>query len=236
MNYSLKHLLIQIGNNVIKYVLALIVGLIYMSCESNPNEQTLWVNSAKVDCVGVGPMQCFQIKNDEDEPWSNFYQEISGFEFEPGYIYKLKVAVDTLDKKTLPADKSYLEYRLIKILAKETDPYLTLNDIWVVTGFHGIDNQIITAGSLPNIEINTRSMSFYGSDGCNQNKGKIETLSGNQIKFGPVMSTKKACLDMRVPNEFNSALSRVRYFERKNLELVFYDENNSKLLTFKKVD
>ena len=236
MNHKSRHLLFHIRNNAIKYIYALIIGLLGMSCESNSNEQTLWVNSAKVDCVGVGPMQCYQIKNNKNEPWSNFYQEIAGFDYEPGFIYKLKVAIDTLDVNTLPADKSYLDYRLIRVLSKETDPFLTLNDIWVVTQIDGIDNETIVAASLPNLEINTRSMNFLGTDGCNHTNGKIETLSGNQIKFGPVMSTKKTCPDMTIPNAYVTALSQVRYFKRKNLELVLYDDNNSKLLTFKKVD
>lgn len=208
----------------------------FMSCESNDPEQTLWVNSARVDCVGVGPMQCYQIKMSETEPWSNFYQEITGFDFEPGYIYKLRVAIDTLDKATLPADKSYLEYRLVKVISKQTDPYLLLNDIWVVTKIHGTDDESIPSAQLPGIEINTRSMSILGSDGCNNYRGKIETLSGNKILFGPIMGTKKACPDMHIPNKFTSALKEVRSFKREGLFLIFYDEKNSGLLTFKKID
>ena len=207
-----------------------------MSCESNGNEQTLWVNSAKVDCVGVGPMQCFQIKNDENEPWTNLYQDISGFDFEPGNIYKLKVAIDTLATATLPADKSSLEYRLVEILSKQKDPYLSLNDIWVVTEIQNTKSESFNSAKLPRIEINTRTMKIIGSDGCNQYKGKIETLSENKILFGPLMGTKKACPDMNIPNKFNSALSKARYFKKEGLSLIFFDENNSELLTFKKVD
>jgi heat shock protein HslJ len=208
----------------------------FMACESEPNEQTLWVNSAKVDCVGVGPMQCFQIKNEENEPWSNFYQEISGFDYEPGFIYKLKVSIDTLDKATLPADKSYLEYTLIDVLSKEKDPYLSLHDIWAITEIVGVESKLKGLESRPNLEINIRTMSIMGSDGCNQYRGKIETLSGNEIRFGPIMGTKKACPEMHIPNKYTSALSKVSYFKREGLQLIFYDKDTSKLLTFKKVD
>ncbi|MGI9530158.1 DUF4377 domain-containing protein [Lutimonas sp.] len=207
-----------------------------MSCESNPKVQTLWVNSAKVDCVGVGPMQCFQIKNEEDEPWTNLYQEISGFEFEPGYIYKLKVAIDTLDKATLPADKSSLVYRLVDVLSKQADPVLSLNDIWVVTKIEGAEAKSINSRENPVLEINTRSMNILGSDGCNNYRGKIEALSENKISFGPIMSTKKACRDMDLPNKYTTALSKVKSFKKEHLELILYDENNQELLSFKKVD
>jgi len=230
-NYNLlKNMCISV--NI--FITVMIVS--FLSCESNPDEHTLWVNSAKVDCVGVGPMQCFQIKSNENEPWTNLYQEISGFDFEPGFIYKLHVAIDTLDKTNLPADKSYLEYSLIEVISKQRDPYLLLNDIWVVTKIHGIEDLSITSSQLAGIEINTRSMNILGSDGCNNYRGKIETLSGNKLLFGPIMGTKKACPDMSIPNKFTSSLKEVRYYKREGLSLILYDENDLELLTFKKID
>ena len=217
-------------------ILTLIISLLFMSCDSNLNEQIIWVNSAKIDCVGVGPMQCFQIKNSEEEPWTNFYQDIAGFDFEPGYIYKLKVSIKTLDKDELPADKSSLEYRLVEVLSKQADPLLSLNDIWVITKIEGAEAKSINSEGNPILEINTRSMTILGSDGCNNYRGKIETLSENKISFGPIMGTKKACRDMDIPNKYTTALSKVKSYKKERLELVLYDETNKELLSFKKVD
>ena len=208
----------------------------FMSCESNGNEQTLWVNSAKVDCVGVGPMQCFQIRSNENEPWTNLYQDILGFDFEPGYIYQLKVAIDTLATATLPADKSSLEYRLVDVLSKQADPLLSLNDIWVATKIIKAEAKSMNSEGNPVLEINTRSMSILGSDGCNNYRGKIETLSINKISFGPIMGTKKACRDMDIPNKYSAALSKVKSYKKERLELILYDETNKELLSFKKID
>ncbi len=217
-------------------ILTLIISLLFMSCDSNLNEQIIWVNSAKIDCVGVGPMQCFQIKNSEEEPWTNFYQDIAGFDFEPGYIYKLKVSIKTLDKDELPADKSSLEYRLVEVLSKQADPLLSLNDIWVITKIEGAEAKSINSEGNPILEINTRSMTILGSDGCNNYRGKIEALSENKISFGPIMGTKKACRDMDIPNKYTTALSKVKSYKKERLELVLYDETNKELLSFKKVD
>ena len=217
-------------------ILTLIISLLFMSCDSNLNEQIIWVNSAKIDCVGVGPMQCFQIKNSEEEPWTNFYQDIAGFDFEPGYIYKLKVSIKTLDKDELPADKSSLEYRLVEVLSKQADPLLSLNDIWVITKIEGAEAKSINSEGNPILEINTRSMTILGSDGCNNYRGKIETLSINKISFGPIMGTKNACRDMDIPNKYSAALSKVKSYKKERLELVLYDETNKELLSFKKVD
>ena len=231
MNANLK------TSNIKKYLCLIIPALLIMSCKTNINEQTIWINSAKVDCVGVGPMQCFNVKNSESEDWTNFYQEIKGFNFEPGYIYKLKISVDTLDRSNLPADKSYLEYKLIEILSKDKDPFLPLNDIWMVTQLKGIDNlKDIALESLPTLELNTRSMSIKGSDGCNRFKGNFETLKEGSISFGALMGTKTLCAEMTIPNNFNSALSQVKYYKRNGLELIFFDEENRLLIRLKKVD
>jgi len=52
------------------------------------------VNSYKVDCTGVRPMQCLLIQEGEnmvEGEWQNFYAQIDGFDYEPGFIYKLRV-------------------------------------------------------------------------------------------------------------------------------------------------
>ena len=223
--------------NIKKYICIIIQVLLVMSCETNINEQTIWIDSAKVDCEGVSPMQCFNVKNNESEDWSNFYQEIKGFDFEPGYIYKLKISVATLDKSKLPADKSYLEYKLIEILSKDKDPFLPINDIWMLTQLKGIDNlNNIALKSVPTLALNTKTRRIMGSDGCNRFRAKLETLKEGKISFGPLMGTKKLCAEMTTPNNFNLALSQVKYYKRTGLELLFLNGDNELLIGFIKVD
>jgi heat shock protein HslJ len=211
--------------------------LLIMSCKTPINEQIMWINSAKVDCVGVAPMKCMQVKNSENEAWSNFYQGIKGFNFEPGFRYKLKVTVTELDKSNLPADASSLAYELVEILSKEKDPYLLLNDIWVVDALAGIDNlETVQLKSLPLLEINTKTMNIMGSDGCNRYRAKLTTLEGANIGFGPLMGTKKMCPDMTVANQYNLALSNVKQFKREGLKLSLLDEQGNLLVGFKKID
>ena len=85
-----------------KTILFLLISTILaaVSCERDNEENTeiWWINSAKMDCVGVGPMSCLQIqKGTEIDPgaWEFFYSSIKGFEFEPGNIYQIKVKVTT---------------------------------------------------------------------------------------------------------------------------------------------
>ncbi|SQJ22294.1 Uncharacterised protein [Serratia rubidaea] len=78
--------------------------------------ETLYVNSRLVDCVGVAPMKCMQVRQSPDAQWELFYTQIEGFEFTPGYRYKLQVNVSELDN--VPADASSLRYVLVKQLEK----------------------------------------------------------------------------------------------------------------------
>ncbi len=61
-------------------------------------------------------MQCMQVRSDEQQPWTLFYQNIEGFQFEPGYRYQLTVSKVQLTD--VPADASSLRYRLIKVVNK----------------------------------------------------------------------------------------------------------------------
>jgi heat shock protein HslJ len=81
-----------------------------------PEEKTLYVGPEKVDCVGVAPMKCYQVKEDPDGEWQLFYNEIEGFEWEPGYTYELRVAVHQVENP--PADGSSLRYELIEVVDK----------------------------------------------------------------------------------------------------------------------
>ncbi|MGL6179874.1 MAG: DUF4377 domain-containing protein [Tannerellaceae bacterium] len=101
--------------------ITLLMGIAFSSCSTSKNTQTFLINSEKVDCMGVAPMKCLQVKK-LDKPnaeWENMYTNIIGFDYEPGYIYKIKVKVKELDKKQVPADGSSIEYILEKVVSKE---------------------------------------------------------------------------------------------------------------------
>lgn len=81
-------------------------------------EKTLYVGPSLVDCVGVGPMKCMQVKDLPNAEWTYFYNGIQGFDYEEGYQYKLKVFVKKLDPKMVPADAPSERWTLVKVLEK----------------------------------------------------------------------------------------------------------------------
>lgn len=68
------------------------IGL--QSCKT-ASSNTLWVSGVKTECTaGAGTMQCLNIQNGEEldaQSWQNFYSDIKNFQFEEGYLKKIKV-------------------------------------------------------------------------------------------------------------------------------------------------
>ena len=77
---------------------------------------TLFVGPERVDCVGVAPQQCLQVRNAPDQDYQFFYSDIQGFDYEPGYDYEL--LVQKIPAENPPADASAIEWRLIEVVSK----------------------------------------------------------------------------------------------------------------------
>lgn len=90
-----------------------ILSIFILSC-SQETGIIIYINNAQVDCVGVAPQKCMQIKYHTTDDWQYFYDSIAGFEFTSGYYYMLKVAVQNIENP--PADASSKKYILIDIL------------------------------------------------------------------------------------------------------------------------
>lgn len=68
-------------------------------------------------CQGFIEQQCYLKFNEESQRWEFFYESIQGFDFEPGYIYRLKVRLE--DRGTEIQDVGRYAYHLVEVLSKE---------------------------------------------------------------------------------------------------------------------
>jgi len=226
-----------------KFLITFFISAIALStCENNPSEKTaetiLFVNSSKVDCTGVGKMKCLQIQESETSTndWKNFYGDIEGFDYEPGYIYKLSVKKEKLDPATVPADASTLKYSLVKVIEKNIDKKMRLNDIWALKTIDGemIDNE--KQQKQPVLEIHLNEMKIFGNDGCNNMFGSIESLDEKNIAFSAIGGTKMACPSMDLSSKYTSALGKTKTYKLDGLLLYFYDADGNEILKYQKVD
>lgn len=215
----------------------ILLSFVVVSCSSDNRKEikSLVINSFKVPCTGVAPMSCYQVKDSkEDETWSNFYNEIEGFDYVPGFLYTLEVEVQTIPENDVPADGSSLKYTLVKVVEKITDKRLTINDIWVLETLNGdpVSNQF---SKRPYIEIHISKSQCLGNDGCNSFTGRLEQLDDNMIRFGLFAGTKMACPNNELSFEFMGNLSKADRYTIDQGKLILF-HGNEELLTFKKTD
>jgi hypothetical protein len=98
-----------------------LIAIFIFSCEEDKNQVELFrVKENKISCQGVGPMECYLVQKGDKigtEEWEYFYDEIEGFNYEPGFVYTLSV-----DKEPIPdppMDSSSIRYILREVLSKE---------------------------------------------------------------------------------------------------------------------
>jgi heat shock protein HslJ len=227
-----------------KFLLAFFISAIALNtCGDNSSEKNaetiLFVNSSKVECTGVGKMQCLQIQESETlkpNDWKNFFGNIEGFEYEPGYIYKLSVKKENLDPATVPADASTLKYSLVKVIEKNRDEKMRINDIWALKTMNGEAIDSNNFQKHPVLEIHLNEMKIFGNDGCNNMFGNIESFDEKNIAFGAIGGTKMACPNMELSSKYTSALGKTKTYKLDGLQLYFYDADGNEVLKYQKVD
>ena len=200
----------------------------------------MWVNSSLTSCVGRAPTKCLQVQKSEKldpSAWESFHASIKGFDYEPGYIYKLLVRERKLDPASVPEDASSIEYTLVKILEKKQDMKLRINDSWVLLKLKGETLQAAADGiSTPQLVINVGDMGYLGNDGCNNFTGGIIELDDHRVRFGVAAVTRMMCPEMRIPDLFNITIPMVTTWEIKENKLHLFNAAGMEVMQLKKSD
>ncbi|WP_228379088.1 DUF4377 domain-containing protein [Chryseobacterium piperi] len=106
---------------ILKGAFPVLALAVLTQCTTTPkttsgDQKTFIVGPQTADCTGVAPMKCLQVKENASENWTNFYSNIEGFTYEPGYEYVLQVKTEKIANP--PADGSSIKYTLIKQISK----------------------------------------------------------------------------------------------------------------------
>lgn len=224
--------------NMLSGLLATIAFSSAMTSDLNSDTVTYWINSYRVPCVGVAPMNCLQVRKETSGQWQTFYSSIIGFDHEPGYLYRVRVLEERLDPSQVPADAGSIRYTLVSVEEKTRDPKLRINDIWVLREMEGreiLEEKLSGRLKRPYIEFHLRDSRYMGSDGCNTFKGSIEAIEDSELRLGPASSTRMHCQDMTIPDTFRRLLSRVNAYRFRERDLALL-EGDSVLLNFRKTD
>lgn len=195
------------------------------SCSKN-SKKIIFIANSEVDCVGVTPQKCLQIKEEGTTDWTIFNDSIAGFDYKKGFFYKLKV--DVLEVDNPPADGSSLKYTLIEVLEQSEGPLTLDKGSWFVTYLKQMDS----FGRNPFIKIDLSKNEINGNTSCNRFSGKI-TVIDNHITISDVASTEMMCRDIEVETIFLTALNNTSTYSLKEEKLQLRDDNNEVLMECK---
>jgi hypothetical protein len=100
-------------------LLTLLLLLAGSACDKSVELEmlTLQIDSQYQDCMGMGPMKCLRVKENDASNWQLFYGAIEGFTYEPGYRYTVQVSRETIPDP--PADGSSYRYKLLQIVNRQ---------------------------------------------------------------------------------------------------------------------
>jgi len=220
------------------------LALALLGCAARPADppdslETWWINSYRMPCVGVGPMQCLQVHQDARPlaPWRLFYSEIVGFEFEPGSLARLRVRLVELPRNQVPADGSSIRFELVEVLERIPDPRNGLHDIFVLVSPLDAHSEMAPPERRQTwVEFNIVQARYAGHDGCGAFGGDILSVDGERLELSPAHVTRDACAGEQAAEAFREGLARTRTWQRDGMRLVLADEAGVVRLEFRKVD
>jgi hypothetical protein len=120
---------------------AIAVVLVLASCSgtTEPGETlTLEVAELRVPCFGMAPQQCLLVRFESDAEFIRFFDEIVGFDYDPGFRYRLLVSRHEI--RNPPQDGPSHFYRLIRIESRVASAHAVLlgrvheaEEVWLRT-------------------------------------------------------------------------------------------------------
>ncbi|MDE0535482.1 META domain-containing protein [Tenacibaculum sp. L6] len=222
-------------------LLPIIVSLVLQSCGSLKNtgstEEVFWVSSIKTECsAGAGKMNCLNVykgNNIAEATWELFYAPIEGFTFEEGTLQKIKVKVERLNPKDVPADASSLKYTLIETIETQVDIRTHLAGEWNVTSLYG--KELNEETYIPSLIIDLHKNRISGNNSCNNYTAQITNATSQSLTLGAVATTRKMCFKMDVANSYNKALEEINTYLIKGNNLIFFTKEGEKIVSFTKL-
>ena len=128
--------------------------------------KTLQVASTRVECTGVAIQSCLQVREPSAAPWTLLYDRIVGFDYEPGYLYEIRVKEEAVANP--PADGSSVRRTLVSIVSKSAAPPALIGPTWRLASINGRE-------ALPGVRVTA----VFGADdrvagtaGCNRYVGR----------------------------------------------------------------
>ena len=177
--------------------------------------KTLQVAASRVECTGVSKQTCLQVRETSSAPWGLLYDAIIGFDYEPGFLYEIRVKEEPVANP--PADASSIRRTLVSVLSKTPVSTSLAGPTWRLVSIEG---RPVLAGVQVTAVFGDDSR-VTGSGGCNRYTGRV-TIEGDKLNTGAVASTRMFCGGAGVMEQevaYFDALSKAAFFKVAGNEL-----------------
>ena len=170
-------------------LLALVsVGVAACGPVGGPAEKTIYVGPGQVDCVGVAPQKCLLVKEKPDDEWTMYYDQIVGFDYEPGYEYELRILEEEVEDP--PADASSMRWTLVEVVSKSRS---LEGSTWVLQSY--LNSEGVLVGPLPDSNVTAifQGGQVSGNASCNSYFGGYEADADGKLTVGVLGVTEMFC-------------------------------------------
>lgn len=229
------------GASALKWTLISIENQQEVALPPEGEVKTVYVGPELVDCVGVGPQKCMQVKSAPGDEYSMFYDTIEGFDFEPGYEYELLVREEQVENP--PADASSLRWVLVSQLSKEPVSGSTSAQLegpeWSLQLYLNAEGELVEP--LPGTYTSAIFMDgqVNGNAGCNSYFGGFEA-DGSSLSISSLASTEMFCGNppgvMDQESAFLKAMGSAASYQVDESQLTILDESGDPVLVFDKAE
>lgn len=217
-----------------------LAGLVSSWQSAYAAEKRVYVGPQRVDCEGMGPQKCYQVKERLEDPWLLFYDEIEGFNYEEGYTYEIRV--EETQVADPPADGASFKWRLLAVVRKTPAgnsqgtplPQEMLSREWLLTTYQiarAAPRDVTNFGSTLKFEADSRA---GGSGGCNSFGGQYQAGDGGSLAFDSLVSTLMACAEdiMQWESTYFQALESASAYALEDNRLRITFANGQGTLTY----
>lgn len=206
---------------------------------SAPVEKTIYVGPELVDCEGVAPQKCLQVKEDPNAEYSLYYGTIEGFEYAPGSEYELTVREETVENP--PADSPTTRWILVNVVSSNpvaSSPGtsdLESGQLWSLKTYVNASGEQVSVLAGSEITLKLEAGNLGGNAGCNNYFGSY-TISGDQVTVSGVGSTMMFCSEpegvMDQETAYLAALGKAAGFQVSADQLTITDSAGDPILVF----
>jgi heat shock protein HslJ len=201
--------------------------------EPLPVEKTIYVGPHLVDCQGEGPQKCMLVKDQPDEEYTLFYNQIQGFEYQEGFEYELHIREETVENP--PAGGSSFRWILVEEVGRtEVGAAPLKGSLWNLESFLNQHGELVNVLQGSEITAKFEDDQVSGSAGCNQYFGAY-TSEEDTLTITVIGYTEMYCEpeeSMEQEGEYISALESADSYHVVGDRLEISNDNDEIILVF----